>query len=187
VAARLGRSFFARPTLTVARSLLGQRLVRIYRGERLGGLITECEAYIGEDDLASHAARGRTKRTEVMYGAAGHAYIYFTYGMHWMLNIVADQLDYPAAVLIRALDPREGTETMRQLRGREPLADGPAKLCQALAIDGNLNGADLTTSEQLFVERMRRLPDARVRYTSRVGIDYAGPVARERLWRMVAA
>ncbi len=182
---RLARKFFARPTLVVARELLNQRLVRVYQGERLSGIIAETEAYIGEADTACHAARGRTARTQVMYGEAGHAYVYFTYGMHWMLNVVAEQTDFPAAVLVRSIIPQEGIETMRRLRGREPLADGPAKLCQALAIDGSLNNEDLTTSTQLFIERRPAIADARIQRTPRIGIQHSDRVARERLWRFV--
>ena len=182
---RLKRSFFARPTLQVARALLGQRLVRVYHGERLSGLITECEAYIGEDDSACHAAHGRTARTAVMYGAAGHAYVYFTYGMHWMLNAITEREGFPAAVLIRAIAPQEGIETMRCLRGREPLADGPAKLCQALALDKTFNGIDIITHEELFIERAQPIADSQVQLSPRVGINSAAKVDRERLWRFV--
>jgi DNA-3-methyladenine glycosylase len=182
---RLRRPFFARPTLTVARELLGQRLVRVYRGRRLSGLISECEAYIGEDDNASHAFHGLTARTVVMYGEAGHAYIYFTYGMHWMLNFVTEDAGYPAAVLIRAIEPEEGIATMRRLRGREPLADGPAKLCQALAIDRGLHDEDIITSPRLFVERMPQASDEQIRLTPRIGIPNTDHIARERLWRFV--
>jgi DNA-3-methyladenine glycosylase len=182
---RLTRDFFARPTLQVARDLLGQRLVRLYRGERLSGLIVECEAYIGEGDTACHAAHGRTARTEAMYREAGHTYVYFTYGMHWLLNAVTERADFPAAVLIRAIAPQEGVETMRGLRGREPLADGPAKLCQALAIDQTFNGIDLVTDDELFIERSVGVPDACVRRTPRIGINSAAPRDRERLWRFL--
>ncbi len=182
---RLQRKFFARPTLTVSRQLLNQRLVRVYRGERLSGIIAECEAYIGADDTASHAWHGRTARNQHMFGEAGHAYVYFTYGMHWMLNVVTEQLDFPAAVLIRAIIPDEGIETMRRLRRREPLANGPAKLCQALAIDRALNGADIVTSDELFIERRPQVGDQRVQRTGRIGIQNADQVARERLWRFV--
>lgn len=187
MAARLSRRFFARPTLTVARELLNQRLVRVHQGERLSGIIVETEAYVGEGDSAAHSFHGRTARTAIMYGPPGHAYVYFTYGMHWMLNFVTEDEGFPAAVLIRALAPAEGIETMRRLRGREPLADGPAKLCQALAIDRALLGEDITTSERLFVERRPRLPDAKVRATPRIGIGYADAPARERPWRFLAA
>jgi DNA-3-methyladenine glycosylase len=187
MAVKLPRRFFARPTPKVARELLNQRLVRVYQGERLSGLIVETEAYVGEDDSAAHSFHGRTSRTAIMYGEPGHAYVYFTYGMHWMLNFVTEAEGFPAAVLIRALVPEEGTETMRRLRGREPLADGPAKLCEALAIDRTLLGEDITTSDRLFVERRPQLPEAKVQFTARIGIGYADALARERLWRFVVS
>src|SRR3990170_3575006 len=153
---RLGRRFFARPTLEVARDLLGQRLVRLRKGKRLSGLITETEAYIGEEDLACHARFGRTPRSQVMYGPPGHAYVYFTYGIHWMLNFVTEAEGFPAAVLIRAILPSEGLESIAARRDSQPpehWTDGPAKICQALAIDGSFNGADLCMpGSTLFVE-----------------------------------
>jgi DNA-3-methyladenine glycosylase len=185
IALQLSRRFFARPTLAVARRLLNQRLVHVYQGERLSGIIVETEAYIGEDDSAAHSFHGRTSRTAIMYGAPGQAYVYFTYGMHWMLNFVTESEGFPAAVLVRALLPEEGIETMRRLRGREPLAAGPARLCQALAIDRSLLGEDITTSERLFVERRPQLPDSKVQSTPRIGIGYADALARERPWRFM--
>ena len=104
----LPHEFFARPTLTVARALLGMRLVRLLDGQRLSGVILEAEAYIGETDLGCHAKAGRTRRNAVMYGPPGHAYVYFTYGMHWMLNAVTEPEGFPAAVLLRAMQPQEG-------------------------------------------------------------------------------
>ena len=172
--ARLSRRFFARPTLVVARALLGQRLVRIYRGRRLAGLIAETEAYIGEDDLACHARFGRTLRNGVMYGPPGHAYVYFTYGMHWMLNFVTEAEGFPAAVLIRAIFPVEGIEAMRRRRRRPDkiLADGPAKLAQAMDIDKRLDGCDLCAQDAaLFVERGRAAPEAEVIRGPRVGLN----------------
>jgi len=138
----LPRSFYDRPTLTVARELLGARLVRILEGTRLSGIITETEAYIHEEDLACHARAGRTRRTAIMYGPPGHAYVYFTYGAHWMLNVVTEPEDCPAAVLIRAFRPVEGREIISSRRGGKDTL-GPAKLTQALGIDGKLNGIDL--------------------------------------------
>ncbi len=118
------------------------RLVRLLEGVRLSGIIIETEAYIGEDDLGCHAKAGRTRRNAVMYGPPGYAYVYFTYGMHWMLNAVTEPDGFPAAVLIRAIQPVEGLEVISARRqGRDTL--GPAKLTQALGIDGLLNGADL--------------------------------------------
>ena len=136
---KLLRQAFIRPTLDVARDLLGRRLVRItHDGLRLSGRIIEAEAYIGMDDLACHAKAGRTKRNQSMWGPPGHAYVYFTYGMHWMLNVVTEKEGFPAAVLLRAIQPQEGLKRMQRNRGGRqdlPLADGPAKLCQALEID----------------------------------------------------
>src|ERR1700690_703734 len=114
------REFYDRSTLTVARELIGSRLVRILDGQRLAGLITETEAYIGEKDLGCHAKAGRTARTAVMYGPSGHAYVYFTYGNHWMLNVVTEHEGFPAAVLLRAIQPVECVEIMARRRsGRD--------------------------------------------------------------------
>jgi DNA-3-methyladenine glycosylase len=154
----LEREFFLQPTLRVAKELLGHRLV-LQKGNkrRLAGLITETEAYVGSDDLGCHARAGKTKRNEVMWGPPGHAYIYFTYGMHWMLNFVTEREGFPAAVLIRSLWPVEGVNDMLQRRFVPQIRDltnGPAKLCQAFGIDGDWNGLDLCRSESiLFVEK----------------------------------
>jgi DNA-3-methyladenine glycosylase len=174
---RLPRTFFARPTEQVARDLLGQRLVRLHAGRRLSGLITETEAYIGQDDLACHARFGLTPRSAVMFGPPGHAYVYFTYGMHWMLNVVTEPQGTPAAVLIRALVPEEGLEVMRALRPRPAptparLTDGPAKLAQALGIDKRLNGHDLCArGAELFIERAAAVPDDAVVRGPRIGLN----------------
>lgn len=169
---RLPRSFFARPTLTVARELLGQRLVKAERGRRLAGIISEVEAYIGEEDLACHARAGRTRRTEVMYRKPGHLYVYFTYGMHWMINIVTERDGFPAAVLLRGIVAAEGIETMRRRRGRsDHLTDGPAKIAQALGIDRRWNGADLCDPDSgIFIERVGPAPDSSVAAAPRVGL-----------------
>ena len=136
----LPREFYTRPAPEVAPALLGCRLVRVLDGVRLSGIIAETEAYQGEEDLACHARSGRTPRTETMYGEGGHAYIYFTYGMHWLLNAVTCPAGTPAAVLIRALLPLEGEELIRANRpnqcGTASWLNGPAKLVQALALDG---------------------------------------------------
>jgi len=171
--ARLKREFYARDTLTVARQLLGQRLVRILDGQRLSGRIVEVEAYIGQADQACHAARGLTPRTAVMFGPPGHAYIYFIYGMHHCLNVVTEQEGFPAAVLIRALEPLEGLPIMRRHRPCRPdheLANGPGKLCQALGITRALNGVDLVTSDVLFIEEDAPVPDEEVQTTPRIGV-----------------
>src|SRR3989337_2086550 len=126
---------------------MGQLLVRRAASrERLARRMVEAEAYVGQEDLGCHAQSGRTPRNRVMWGRPGHAYVYFTYGMHWMLNLVTEQDGFPAAVLLRPILPQEGLEVMRARRGGRPQArwtDGPAKLCQALALDGGWNGHDL--------------------------------------------
>src|SRR4030065_230403 len=119
-APRLQRPFFDRPALQVACELLGTRLVRLEGGERTTGIIVETEAYIGEQDLGCHASAGRTPRTQVMYGPPGHAYVYFTYGMHWMLNFVVEVEGFPAAVLIRSILPTEGIERIATRRIGRP-------------------------------------------------------------------
>jgi DNA-3-methyladenine glycosylase len=172
---RLPRAFFARDTVAVARELLGQQLVRVQAGRRLSGIIVETEAYVGETDLACHARVGRTPRTTVMYGPPGHAYIYLNYGLHWLLNIVTERNGFPAAVLIRAIDPTEGLPAMRRRRGGQPdrqLANGPGKLTQALAITGRFHGHDLCQGDSpLFIERADSMADASRLARPRVGID----------------
>ena len=187
---RLLREFFARDTLAVARDLLGARLVRMLDGQRLSGVIVECEAYIGQDDSACHASRGRTPGNEVMFGLAGHAYVYFTYGMHWMLNVVTGEEGFPAAVLLRAIQPVEGIETMRtlrQARGRprseRELTSGPARLTQALAIGKAQNGADLTDGDELWLEQGDFVSDDDVACGPRIGVNYADEPDRLAPWR----
>ncbi len=187
---RLPRAFYARDTLQVARELLGARLVRIWQGQRLSGRIVECEAYKGLGDTASHASRGQTPRNAVMFGPPGHAYVYFTYGIHWMLNVVTEPEGVAAAVLIRAIEPVEGTETMwelRRARGRPrrltDLTSGPAKLTQALAIDGSLNGADLVTDPRLWLEFDQTIPPDQIARGPRIGIHYAAEADRNAPWR----
>jgi DNA-3-methyladenine glycosylase len=170
----LDRDFFARDSLTVARELLGQRLVRLLDGQRISGRIVEVEAYIGEDDQASHARPGRTRRNAPMYGEAGYSYIYLIYGIHHCLNVVTEREGFPAALLIRALEPLEGGEKMQARRGGRPRrqwTNGPGKLCQALEIDLRFNGADLCAPDALlFLEREPPLPDETVATGPRVGV-----------------
>ncbi|MGB8213529.1 MAG: DNA-3-methyladenine glycosylase [Anaerolineales bacterium] len=166
----LPRTFYQRPTLTVARELLGMRLVRLESGLRLAGIITETEAYVGETDLGCHAKSGRTPRNAVLYGPPGCAYVYFTYGMHWLANAVTEREGFPAAVLLRAIRPVEGLESISARRhGRDTL--GPAKLTQALGIDGLFNGADLCDPlSTLWIEAGPPVADAAVITGPRVGL-----------------
>lgn len=176
----LGRRFFAGDTLDVARRLLGCILVRVVGGGRVAGRIVELEAYCGTDDPAGHAFRGMTQRNAVMFGEPGHAYVYFTMGMHWCLNVTTEKKGTPGAVLVRALEPLEGVGFMIRERGTstlEELTAGPAKLTKALRIDGRLNGEDLTKSRRLFLERGPRVKRPGV--SSRVGISEG----TERRWR----
>lgn len=184
----LPQAFFARPTLEVARDLLGRRLVRCIDGQRLGGRISEVEAYIGEDDKASHAARGRTDRNRPMYGAPGLAYLYFIYGMYFCLNVVTEREGLPAAILIRGIEPDEGVDLMAARRAGQPvgnLASGPGKLCQALAIDRALNGHDLTIGRALWIEPGEPVADAAVLATPRINVR-GDERALSAPWRLVA-
>lgn len=205
---RWKRADFATDPKRLARALLGQRLVRILDdGARLAGIIVETEAYLGERDRAAHSFGGRrTARNESMYQRPGTAYVYFTYGMHFCMNVVCGSEGEPVAVLLRALMPVEGLDEMRRhrsgkrRRGAAPLRDtdlcsGPAKLCQALRIDRALDGEDLVASPRLFIERaageggradadggveIRRRDVAR---SARVGVSYAGEwAARPLRW-----
>ncbi len=170
--ARIPRPFFERYTPAVARALLGSRLVRMMGRSRLSGVVVETEAYRGSRDPASHAYRGRTKRNETMFGPAGHAYVYFTMGVHYCLNVTTEGKGVPAAVLIRAIEPLEGVELMRRNRGvneTRRLAAGPGNLTKALGIGRELNGEDLVRSDRLFFESG---PTARnVGISRRIGVS----------------
>jgi DNA-3-methyladenine glycosylase len=172
---KLPRSFYEQNTIDVAKQLLGKYLIRKHANGDTVGRIVETEAYVGPHDLACHASKGRTARTEVMFGPAGRAYVYFIYGFYNMLNLVTEANDYPAAVLIRAVEPMEGIELMKARRNSgvlRNLASGPGKLCQAFAIDRSLNGADLR-GDILYVEG-RGDPVPKFKATPRIGVDYAG-------------
>ena len=180
---RLPRPFYEQPTIRVARQLLGKYLVRKHSDGKTAGRIVETEAYVGPHDLACHAAKGRTARTEVMFGPAGHAYVYFIYGVYYCLNIVTEEVGHASAVLIRAVEPVEGVELMEERRDTEKLhnlASGPGKLCLALDIDKALNGADMCGSV-LYVED-RGEPAPKIVARPRVGVDYAGKW-KDKPWR----
>lgn len=183
-------NFYARSTLAVARDLLGCRLVRILNGVRLVGVITETEAYVGEDDLGCHAKAGRTKRTEPMYGPPGRAYVYFTYGMHWMLNAVTEAEGFPAAVLIRAVETVEGLRVVESRRAKAKKADwtnGPAKLTAAFGIDSQQNKTDLTqTDSGLWIEPGIVISDLSVTSGPRVGLYSVPEPWKSVNWRFMA-
>jgi DNA-3-methyladenine glycosylase len=186
---QLDRDFYNRPTLLVARQLLGKKLVRIEGNQRTAGLITEVEAYRGEEDLACHARAGVTPRTRVMYGSAGYAYVYFTYGIHWLFNCVVEHEGFPAAVLVRSIIPIENIEVIAERRSGRPQAEwtnGPAKICQALNIDGDLNGADLCDPDsEIFIEDGVAIPDSRVTNTPRVGLNTVPEPWKSIPWRFL--
>ncbi len=187
----LTSSFFARPTLQVAKSLLGKYLVRRIGRSVISGKISEVEAYVGERDLACHASRGRTGRTQVMYGEPGTLYVYLVYGMYWCLNIVTERKDYPAAVLIRGVIPAQGIPAMlkRRKRGRldlRGLADGPGKLCRAFGITGAMNGKRLGNSTLTIEDRGEFVPSSHITALPRVGVDYAKHCAKYP-WRFLLA
>lgn len=173
----LPRDFYARDALAVARELLGKTLVR----GGAAGVIVETEAYIGPGDRACHAFGGRrTARTEPLFGEAGHAYVYLTYGMYHCLNAVTGAVGEPQCALIRALRPTEGLEIMRARRGAEKpardLCRGPGRLCMALDIDRALNLRDLTAGDFVILDAPA-LPDDVVAVSPRIGVDSAGEAA----------
>lgn len=171
MAKTLARAFFNRPTLTVAHSLIGKYLVRESGTRAIAGRIIEVEAYVGVEDKACHASKGRTARTEVLFGPPGISYVYLIYGMYHMLNVVTEQAEFPAAVLIRAIE----------VDGE--LIDGPGKLCRELNIDRSLHQIDLTQGRSIwFEDRGRSVPRNQVGTFPRIGVDYAGLWARKP-WR----
>ena len=165
---RLGREFYRQDVLEVAPRLLGQHLVRIYPdGSRATFVITETEAYRGGEDMACHASKGKTPRTEVMFGDGGHLYLYLIYGMYWMLNVVTGTMDNPQAVLFRGL--------------RE--ASGPGRLTRLIHVDKDFYGEDLVSSDRIWIEESGQRPDFST--GPRVGIDYAGDHWKDMPWRFL--
>lgn len=172
----LQKNFFARNTHIVARQMLGKTLVRKTNDTIYTGIITEVEAYIGEDDLACHASKGRTKRTEIMYGDPGHAYVYLIYGMYHCLNVVTEGKEFPAAVLIRAVEPTVGIADMirnRNTSNIHNLTTGPGKLCQAMDVTLDANGVDMTHAFPLYIENEKEIPEGTIHATTRIGVAYA--------------
>jgi DNA-3-methyladenine glycosylase len=171
----LPRHFYARPTLEVARDLLGKELLWRGKGAKMGGVIVEVEAYLGAHDPASHAYRGETRRNRTMFGAPGHAYVYFTYGMHHCMNVVTEEKGTPHAILLRALAPSTGLELWHAARPDLPLskmASGPGRLCRALGIDRRHDGLDLVRSDLVIRERPGSQP-LEIRSGPRIGISQA--------------
>ncbi|XZM27140.1 DNA-3-methyladenine glycosylase [Clostridium perfringens] len=192
---RLGRDFYNRDTLTVAKELLGKVLVRKINGVTLKGKIVETEAYIGAIDKASHAYGGkRTNRTETLYADPGTVYVYIIYGMYHCLNLISEEKDVAGGVLIRGIEPLEGIEEMSKLRYKKSyeelssyekknFSNGPSKLCMALGIDKGENGINTISSEEIYVEDDSLIKkDFSIVEAKRIGIDYAEE-ARDFLWR----
>jgi DNA-3-methyladenine glycosylase len=165
----LDQERLAGPVVEIARNLIGCTLCRKLGDDVHRWRITETEAYDGVDDLACHASKGRTDRTEVIFGRGGHWYVYLCYGVHWMLNIVTGPEDYPAAVLIR---------------GAGELS-GPGKLTKALGITGELNEKPAVPESGLWIEAGETIPEDQVLITTRIGVDYAGPYWSQKPWRFV--
>lgn len=192
---KLSKKFYNQPTLKVACHLLGKFLVRKIGKNTLSGKIVETEAYVGPNDLASHASRGKTARTAPMFGPPGHAYVYLVYGLNYCFNVVTEKDNYPAAVLVRAIEPAEGIEPMRRHRRSlknkklnsqnsilKSLTNGPGKLCQALKIDKKLNNVDLTGDTLWLEDRHVKIKPQEIVAAKRIGVDYAGEY-KNKPWR----
>jgi DNA-3-methyladenine glycosylase len=170
----VNKSFYLNSTIIVAADLIGKYLVRENGKRNWVGKIVEVEAYIGEDDPACHAFRGLTPRTKVMYGPPGHAYVYFTYGMYFMLNVVTEREGFPAAVLLRALEPVSG------FVGKDDRpASGPGKLCKSMKIDKDLNGISLQSKQLWIGSASNPKKELEIRWSPRIGVSAGG----EKFWR----
>lgn len=166
----LNKSFYNQPTTEIAKQLLGKFLCRKINNKLYIGKIVETEAYLGKKDLACHSAKGLTPRTKVMYGPAGHAYVYFIYGMYHCLNVVTEEENNPCAVLIRALEPI----IIPPDKGVRGFLNGPAKLCREFQIDKKLNGYNLTLGKKLWIENGEIIKSSQIKKSKRIGVDYAG-------------
>jgi len=190
---RLPAKFYQQDTFALAENLLGKYLIRKYNNHILNGKIVETECYYGPNDLASHASRGKTERTKLMFAQPGLAYIYLIYGMYYCLNIVTEHKNFPAAILIRAIEPISGLKQMaknRQIPVAQnslpitKLTSGPGKLCQAFKINKSLNGENLITSKKLYLatNTQEKITPKQIKKAKRIGIDYAGQY-KNKLWR----
>lgn len=196
---RLTRQFYTQPTLKIAKEILGNFLIHKIGNKKLVGKIVETEAYIGPDDLASHARGGRkTSRNAAEFLKGGHIYIYLVYGMYWQFNISTFKEGYPECILIRALEPIEGVKEMyknrygKSIRSNSllissvisDLTNGPGKLCQAMGFDGSCYGLDMATSKKIWIEEgVKLIKPSQIVSSPRIGIDYAGPVWSGKPWR----
>ena len=182
---KLPREFYLRDGLTVARELIGKKLITNLPEGLTSGIIIETEAYMGAIDAASHAYKGKTERTKIFYGAGGFVYVYLIYGMYLCTNVIANAENIPEAVLIRALEPVDGVELMKRRRDKNNLRElcsGPGKLSQALGITKNFYGEDLCGNEIFIVDGEKLSVEA----TKRINVDYAGAAA-DYLWRFIAS
>ena len=176
----LPRTFFDRPTLKVAKDLLGKYLMRETEAGIIHSRIVDVEAYIGPEDRACHASKGRTKRTDVMFGPSGVTYVYLIYGMYHCLNLVTEKIDFPAAILIRGIEVVENGKGHLDVPCR---IDGPGRVCRFLAIDRNLNAVDTTLGKDIWVEdREEKIFPKKIQKLPRIGIAYAGEWAHKP-WR----
>lgn len=183
---KIKKDFYNRETLKVAQELLGKFLVRKIGKKIIAGKIVETEAYVGLRDLASHASRGKTVRTAPMFGPPGHAYVYLVYGLNYCFNIVTEKENYPAAILIRAIEPAEGADLMKRYRKTQKLifnlTNGPGKLCQALKIDKSINMLDLTKNILWVEDRGVKIKSSEIVAAKRIGVDYADKY-KNKPWR----
>ena len=178
----LKKSFYCQSTIEIAKQLLGKFLCRKINGKLYIGKIVETEAYLGRKDLACHASRGMTERNKAMFGPAGHAYVYFIYGMYYCLNVVTEKENSPCAILIRALEPINPSRCSRERKFSFPTTNGPAKLCREFKIDKKLNSWDLTRGKKLWIENGEAIKPSQIKKSKRVGVDYAG-IWKDRLLR----
>jgi len=170
----LQKSFYNRPTKTVALELLGKVLCRKIGDKTIKGKIVEVEAYLGAKDLACHTSKGKTQRNEVMFGPAGRAYVYFIYGMYHCFNIVTEKENNPCAVLVRALEPINKFNKTFCGKPIYNILNGPAKLCREFQIDKNLNGWNLTVRKKLWIEDGEKIKLSQIKKAERIGVNYAG-------------
>jgi len=176
----LSRDFFDRPTLKVAKDLLGKYLLRETQAGVIHTRIVDVEAYVGPEDRASHASRGRTKRNDVMFGPSGVLYVYLIYGMYHCLNFVTERMAFPAAILIRGIEVVENGKGCLDVPNR---IDGPGRVCRFLDIDRNLNGVDATQGKCIWVEdRGENISPKQIQKLTRIGVHYAGEWA-QKPWR----